>query len=327
MRKAKKFYYGGQAVIEGVMMMGPKGYAVSARRPDGSIATKIEPHHSVREKMKWMGWPIIRGFVNLCEMLVLGMSTITWSANQAGEDEEELNGGEMALAILIALVACVALFLVVPAWFGTMAYHYVGGFGRSLLEGIIRIAIFIIYLLIIRKMDDIMRVFRYHGAEHKTINAYEAGEVLTPERVAAYSTRHLRCGTSFVLMVMIMMIIIFTFIGQTESTWTRVLIKLACMPFVAGLTYEFTRWSARHCENKCVRILITPGLWLQALTTEEPELDMLAVAIRSLKAVIPGYFDEHPDEEPIIDYRIEEKKESEAAEEIFNVQNGAEELD
>ena len=302
----KPFFYGGQAVIEGVMMMGPEGYAVSVRRPDGSISTRKEKQHSVKEKFPFLKWPIIRGFVNLIEMLVLGMSTITWSANQSGEEEEELSAKEMALAIVIALVAVIGLFLVLPTWLGTWLRPQIGDFGRSLLEGVVRIVIFLIYLLLIRRMDDILRVFQYHGAEHKTINAYEAGEELTPENVANYSTRHLRCGTSFVLMVMIMMIIVFTFIGQTETVWARVLIKLVSMPFVAGLTYEFTRWSARHCQNRCVRVLITPGLWLQRLTTEEPDLDQLAVAIRSLKAVIPDYAANHPEEEEILDYREEE---------------------
>lgn len=302
----KPFFYGGQAVIEGVMMMGPNGYAVSVRRPDGSIVTRKEKQHSVKEKFPFLKWPVIRGFVNLIEMLVLGMSTITWSANQSGEEEEELSAKEMALAIVIALVAVIGLFLVLPTWLGTWLRPQIGDFGRSLLEGVVRIVIFLIYLLLIRRMDDILRVFQYHGAEHKTINAYEAGEELTPENVANYSTRHLRCGTSFVLMVMIMMIIVFTFIGQTETVWARVLIKLVSMPFVAGLTYEFTRWSARHCQNRCVRVLITPGLWLQRLTTEEPDLDQLAVAIRSLKAVIPDYAANHPEEEEILDYREEE---------------------
>ena len=302
----KPFFYGGQAVIEGVMMMGPNGYAVSVRRPDGSIATRKEKQHSVKEKFPFLKWPVIRGFVNLIEMLVLGMSTITWSANQSGEEEEELSAKEMALAIVIALVAVIGLFLVLPTWLGTWLRPQIGDFGRSLLEGVVRIVIFLIYLLLIRRMDDILRVFQYHGAEHKTINAYESGEELTPENVANYSTRHLRCGTSFVLMVMIMMIIVFTFIGQTETVWARVLIKLVSMPFVAGLTYEFTRWSARHCQNRCVRVLITPGLWLQRLTTEEPDLDQLAVAIRSLKAVIPDYAANHPEEEEILDYREEE---------------------
>ena len=309
----KPFFYGGQAVIEGVMMMGPNGYAVSVRRPGGSIATRKEKQHSVKEKFPFLKWPVIRGFVNLIEMLVLGMSTITWSANQSGEEEEELSAKEMALAIVIALVAVIGLFLVLPAWLGTWLRPQIGDFGRSLLEGVVRIVIFLIYLLLIRRMDDILRVFQYHGAEHKTINAYEAGEELTPENVANYSTRHLRCGTSFVLMVMIMMIIVFTFIGQTETVWARVLIKLVSMPFVAGLTYEFTRWSARHCQNRCVRVLITPGLWLQRLTTEEPDLDQLAVAIRSLKAVIPDYAENHPEEEAILDYREEEKRTADAA--------------
>lgn len=307
----KPFYYGGQAVIEGVMMMGPNGYAVSVRRPDGGISTKKEKQHSVKEKWGFLKWPVIRGFVNLVEMLILGMSTITWSANESGEEEEELNGKEMALAVIISLVAVIGLFLVLPAFVGTWLHSYIGDFGRSFVEGVIRIGVFLIYLVCIRRMDDILRVFQYHGAEHKTINAYEAGEELTPENAARYSTRHLRCGTSFVLMVMIVMIIVFTFVGQTETVWARVLIKLLCMPFIAGLTYEFTRWSAGHCDNPVVRILITPGLWLQALTTEEPDLDQLAVAIRSLKAVIPDYFEKHPEEEPIVDYR------EEAAEEEF----------
>lgn len=306
--KKKPFYYGGQAVIEGVMMMGPEHYAVSARCPDGSIATKIEDHHSVKDKFPFLKWPIIRGFVNLIEMLILGMSTITWAANQSGDEEEELSPKEMALAIGIALVAVVVLFMLVPVWIGTQAHAYVGDFGRSLIEGILRIIIFLIYVVAIRRMSDIMRVFQYHGAEHKTINAYEAGEELTPENVAKYSTRHLRCGTSFVLMVMIFMIIIFTFVGQTDSVWTRTLIKILCMPFVAGLTYEFNRFAAGHCENRCIRLFIQPGLWLQRLTTEEPDHSQIEVAIRSLKAVIPGYFEAHPEEEPIVDYREEEKQ-------------------
>ena len=167
----KPFFYGGQAVIEGVMMMGPNGYAVSVRRPDGSIVTRKEKQHSVKEKFPFLKWPVIRGFVNLIEMLVLGMSTITWSANQSGEEEEELSAKEMALAIVIALVAVIGLFLVLPTWLGTWLRPQIGDFGRSLLEGVVRIVIFLIYLLLIRRMDDILRVFQYHGAEHKTINA------------------------------------------------------------------------------------------------------------------------------------------------------------
>ena len=204
----KPFYYGGQAVIEGVMMMGPKGYAVSARRPDGTIVTRKEQHHSVKERLTFLKWPVIRGFVNLIEMLILGMSTITWSANQSAEEEEELSAKEMVFSVVIALVAVIGLFLVLPTWLGTGLHPFIGDFGRSLFEGVLRIAVFLIYLAAIRRLDDILRVFQYHGAEHKTINAYEAGAELTPEAVKSYSTRHLRCGTSFVLMVMIVMIIV-----------------------------------------------------------------------------------------------------------------------
>ncbi len=282
----KKYFYGGQAVIEGVMMMGPEQYAVAVRRPDGEIVVKKEPVDTIKNRFPILKWPIIRGFVNLIEMLVLGMKTITWSANQAGEEEEEMGMGAMVLAILLAAVVTIAIFLVLPVLVGTWLHPYIGDFGRSALEGVIRITAFILYLLAIRRMPDILRVFQYHGAEHKTIATFEHGDVLTPAAAKKYTTLHRRCGTSFVLMVMIVMIVLFTFVGQTESSWTRMLIKLVSMPLVAGITYEFTRWSARHCQYLLVRIVTAPGLWLQKLTTEEPDLGQLEVAITALKAAM-----------------------------------------
>lgn len=282
----KKYFYGGQAVIEGVMMMGPKEYAVAVRRPGGDIVVKKEPVDTIKNRFPILKWPIVRGFVNLIEMMVLGMKNITWSANQAGEEEEELGLGGMILAIAVALVAVVGVFLALPVFVGTWLHPYIGDFGRSALEGVIRIAAFVCYVIAIRRMPDILRVFQYHGAEHKTIATFEHGDVLTPEAAKKYSTLHRRCGTSFILMVMIIMIIIFTFVGQTESSWARIVIKLVSMPLVAGITYEFTRWAANHAQYRIVRMVTAPGLWLQKLTTEEPDLSQLEVAITSLKAVL-----------------------------------------
>ena len=307
----KPFYYGGQAVIEGVMMMGPKEYAVSVRKPDGSIITKKEPVDTIKNKFPILKWPIIRGFVNLIEMMVLGMKNITWSANQSGEEDEQLGFWGMFLSIALAVVIVVGLFIALPVFIGTWAHQTVGDFGRSFIEGILRIAGFVLYIVAIRRLEDIRRVFQYHGAEHKSIATWEHGDVLTPEAAKKYTTLHLRCGTSFMLMVMIVMIIVFTFVGQTEGSLGRIIIKLICLPFIAGITYEITRWSAGHCQYRIVRILMAPGLWLQKLTTSEPSLDQLEVALMSLKAVIPGYFDEHPDEKrPYFENETEEESDS-----------------
>ncbi|MEG1478647.1 MAG: DUF1385 domain-containing protein, partial [Clostridiales bacterium] len=289
----KPFYYGGQAVIEGVMMMGPKEYAVSVRKENGEIITKKEPVDTIKNKYPILKWPIIRGFVNLIEMMALGMKNITWSANQSGEEDEDLGFWGMFLAIAVAVVVVLAMFFAAPVMLGTWLHPYIGDFGRSLVEGIIRISIFILYIVLVRRMEDIRRVFQYHGAEHKSIAAWEHNDELTPEAAQKYTTLHMRCGTAFMLMVMIVMIVVFTFVGQTESSWARILIKLISMPFIAGLTYEVTRFAAGHCQYKAVRIFMAPGLWMQKLTTEEPDLSQLEVALTSLKAVIPNYYQDH----------------------------------
>lgn len=307
----KPFYYGGQAVIEGVMMMGPKEYAVSVRKENGEIVTKKEPVDTIKNKYPILKWPIIRGFVNLVEMMVLGMKNIAWSANQAGEEDEELGFWGMFLAIALALVVVIGLFIAAPVFLGTWLHPVIGDFGRSLVEGVIRIAAFILYIVLIRRMEDIRRVFQYHGAEHKSIAALEHGDELTPQAAAKYTTLHMRCGTAFMLMVMIVMIVVFTFVGQTETSWARILIKIISMPVIAGLTYEVTRFCAGHCQYKIVRALMAPGLWMQKLTTEEPDLGQLEVALTSLKAVIPNYYEEHPEELPAVSQEISGNKEIE----------------
>lgn len=287
-KKQKPVYYGGQAVIEGVMMKGPRQYAVVCRKPDGELVTMKKPVDTIKNKYPILKAPVVRGVVNFIEQFALGMKLISWSANQAGEEEEELGGGAMALSITIALVLVIAFFFVLPVWLGTIAHSYIGDFGRSLLEGIIRIALFVLYIVAIRRMQEIKRLFQYHGAEHKTINALESGEELTPANAARHSLIHYRCGTSFLLMTMIIMIIIFTFVGQTEHAWGRVVIKLCLAPLVAGITYEFIFWAAGHYRYRVVRILIAPGMWLQRLTTAEPNHEQLAVAIAALKDVLPS---------------------------------------
>lgn len=284
---AKPFQYGGQAVIEGVMMLGAGGSAIAVRKPSKEIVLKESTRVPLKERFPVLKWPIFRGCVSLFESLILGMQAITWSASQAGESEEEqLTSWELVVTAVIAVGIGIGVFIIVPVSAASFALPYVGQFGRSALEGIIRVVLFIGYVYAIGRMKDIQRVFAYHGAEHKTLAALEAGEELIPENARKYSRIHPRCGTSFILMVMILMIFIFTFVGQTGVVM-RVFIKILMMPLVAGLAYELIKFSGRHCDSRLVQALVAPGLWLQKLTTREPDDDQLEVAIAALKAVMP----------------------------------------
>ncbi|MDR2712460.1 MAG: DUF1385 domain-containing protein [Clostridiales bacterium] len=294
-KKEKKPSYGGQAVMEGVMMQGPQGKAIACRRADGKIVLKITSKPNLRQRYPWLKLPVLRGCVSFGESLVNGMQDLTWSASQAGESEEEsLGPKEIAIAVIIALVATVGLFVIFPVWLCTLFYNYMltiaspetAGFLRSLLEGLLRVSIFLGYILAIRRLPDITRLFAYHGAEHKSIACLEAGDELTPANARKYSKIHMRCGTSFLLMTMILMIVIFTFVGQT-SAWYRMLIKLAMMPVVAGLGFELYRLPLYFPKSLIVRILIAPGLWMQRLTTAEPDDEQLEVAIAAMTNV-PG---------------------------------------
>jgi uncharacterized protein YqhQ len=187
---------------------------------------------------------------------------------------------------LVAIGLGVGLFIIVPVFLAAFSLPYIGQFGRSALEGLIRMAIFLGYIIAISRMKDIQRIFAYHGAEHKTILTFEAGEELTPENAKKYSTIHPRCGTSFILMVMLLMIFVFTFVGRTD-VFLRILIKIAMMPVVAGLAYELIKFSSKHPNSRLVQVLVAPGLWLQRLTTREPDKEQLEVAITALKAVLP----------------------------------------
>ena len=279
--------YGGQAVIEGVMMQGNSGRATAVRLANGEIAIKTDLASNWRKKYPILKTPILRGFATLVESMTVGMATLNWSAMQAGEEEEQMSKAETVWAMVFALLLSIVLFVALPVFAVSFVTPYIDAFGRSLCEGLLRGALFIGYVLAIRRIPEVKRLFAYHGAEHKTISAYEAGEAMVPTNAVKYSTIHPRCGTSFILMAMIMMIVFFTFVGQTVWYW-RIAIKIACMPLVAGIAYEIYRLPVRFPNSGLVKILVAPGLWMQRLTTSEPDLGQLEVAMAALKAV-PDY--------------------------------------
>ena len=280
--------YGGQAVIEGVMMQGPEGNAVAVRTDDGTIKTKVTRRKPWRERNRILSLPIIRGCVTLVDSMVNSISILTWSAAQVGEAEDEkLTKKDIAFALIFAALFSIGLFIVIPVFAASFSVDKVGSFGRSFLEGILRIGIFLGYVIIVGQMSDMKRLFGYHGAEHKTIAAYEAGVELTPENAKKYSRIHPRCGTSFIFMTMILMILVFSVVGQTTPV-KRIFIKILCMPLVAGISFEVFRLPLKYPNSIIVKALVAPGLWTQRLTTKEPTLDQLEVAIAALTSV-PGF--------------------------------------
>lgn len=294
MSTCKPFSYGGQALIEGVMMRGRETYAMAVRKPDGEIIVEKKPVPHWLTKWKITRLPFIRGFFNLMDSMVLGFSAISFSALQSGETEDEkMSSWQMAVTMIIAMLLGSLLFIVIPVYAASFTLPYLqkqygdgfAQFGRSITEGLLRVIFFVTYIWAIGQMQEIKRVFSYHGAEHQTINALEAGKELVPEEVEKFSTIHPRCGTSFIIIVMIIMIIIFTFVGKT-SIGMRMLIKFFMMPIVAGISYELLKLSAKYNHFWLVRVLIAPGLWVQKLTTRKPDRGMLEVAIAALKAVM-----------------------------------------
>jgi len=276
---------GGQAVIEGVMMRGPKTTAVAVRK-NGEIIVKTQENHSLQEKYKFLKLPILRGIVTLVETLVLGIQVLSYSASVAGlDDEEELSSKDIAIAMISAFGFAILLFVVLP----TLAVKFISGnlqdpLLMSLAEGLVRIVIFVSYVAAISTMKDIRRVFEYHGAEHKAVHCLEHNEKLTPENAKKYTTIHPRCGTSFMMIVMVVSILLFSFIGW-PGLLQRILSRIILLPVVAGVSYEFIRL-AGESDSIFVKILNTPGMWLQRLTTREPDESQLEVAIAALKSVL-----------------------------------------
>lgn len=281
------FQYGGQAVIEGVMMRGPDSRAVAVRKPDQSIVIDEKTVGSITKKVPFLKWPLIRGVIVLFESLIMGIEALSFSASQAIDDEEEqLTAKEMIITIILSLGLAILLFAVLP----TAAAHLLiifapGTLIQNIIEGVFRIAVFLIYVLAISRLEDIKRVFQYHGAEHKVINAYEAGDELVVDRVQRYSTLHPRCGTSFLLIVMVISILIFSLLGK-QVLWWRILSRVLLLPVVAGISYEFLKLSGKYAAAPLCRFLIAPGMWLQKLTTNPPDDGQVEVAISALVAVL-----------------------------------------
>ena len=280
--------YGGQAVIEGVMMRGAKSVAIAMRAPDNEIVLHTEPLSKIYQS-KMVKIPFLRGLVVLWDALGLGTRALTISANmQTEEEEEELEGWALYLTLGLSLSIAVGLFFMAPA----TASHFIEGWLNitspwlgNLFEGIIRLLILIGYMMAIGRMPEIKRVFGYHGAEHKTINAFEAGAELVPETVATYPIEHPRCGTAFLLTVVLFSIVFFTLLGPMPSIWVRLGLRLLLLPVLSSLAYEYIRWTANHLDSPLIQWMIKPNLALQRLTTVDPDLKMLEVAIASFNAM------------------------------------------
>lgn len=279
--------YGGQAVIEGVMMRSPLKYAIAVRRPDKEIILKIGKLKSLSNKLKFLKWPIFRGIVNLVESLILGLKALTYSAEQATGEEEKINSVEMFFTIVIAFGLFIVFFIALPTAMARYLDRYLSNvIVYNLFEGLLRISIFIAYLFFISKIKDIRRVFEYHGAEHKVIYTYEAGEELNVDNVKKHSTLHPRCGTSFIFIVLIMSILVFSLLGK-QTLLLRIAYRIAIIPIIAGLSYEILKLSAKNMNKTLVRWAVMPGLWFQRLTTNEPDDAQIEVAIKALKGVLP----------------------------------------
>jgi uncharacterized protein YqhQ len=277
--------YGGQAVIEGVLMRGKTSVAMATRAPDESITIHQEKLTGIYTS-NLSKIPFLRGLIVLWDSLGLGMRYLTLSANvQTGEDEK-LEGPVLYLTLTISIVIAVGVFFLLPALISGLIARYtaLSPWVVNLFEGIFRLVLLIVYLWAIGKMPDINRVFMYHGAEHKTINAFEAGEELTPVKVQEYTREHTRCGTSFILTLVLLSIVIFSLLGPLSLGW-RLLSRLLMIPVLAGISYEYIRWMSNHIESPLVRAMIKPNLALQKLTTREPSLEMLEVAIRAFETM------------------------------------------
>src|SRR6478735_2646915 len=285
---------GGQAVLEGVMMRGPSNWAVAVRKPDGDIAQVCRPVRSAMARHRVFRLPVIRGIIALGESLAIGFRALAVSAHYAvqeeGDDEDgdaqaELSKGQLFFAFAVAIVFVILVFKVGPALFVDQVVPVRNGTYFVIIEGLVRVSFFILYLLLISLLPDLKRVFQYHAAEHKAINAYEAGAELEPERVQKFSLIHPRCGTAFLLWVMVIAIFVFAFLGRPVWYWL-IVSRILLLPVIAGLAYEMIRFAGKHADNKGVMTLLAPGLWLQRLTTREPSLDQLEVSIRALREVL-----------------------------------------
>lgn len=311
-KKNHKTSVGGQALIEGIMMQGPKGVATAVRKSDGSISTEYHDVKHARDKLKFLGWPIIRGVVAFVESMILGYKLLMYSAEESGMEDlddvemskfekwlndkfgEKLMDFIMGVATVLGFALAFVIFFYLPVFIFNrlnFAFHDVLTPWQGTIEGVIKIFIFIIYMLLVSRMKDIKRLFMYHGAEHKSISCYESGMELTVENVKQCSRFHPRCGTSFMFVMLILSIVVitlFSLVVPDELKHNRIiwmLIKLPLVPLIMGIGYEFIKYAGKH-DNALVKILSAPGLWMQRITTKEPDDDIIEVGIASIKAVI-----------------------------------------
>ncbi|MBQ2231731.1 MAG: DUF1385 domain-containing protein [Oscillospiraceae bacterium] len=300
---AFKTSIGGQALMEGILMRGPEKEAIVVRKPDGTLEEKVESVTSPKDKFAPFGWPIIRGSVNFVDTMIKGVKALTYSASFLPEEEdaepdkvdkwiekhftaEKAQKIIIGVSVVIGLVVSVGLFILLPTILAGLFYNAVESrILRNLIEGVIRIVIFLLYMILASKMKEIKRVWMYHGAEHKTIFCYEAGLPLTVENAKIQPRLHPRCGTSFMIIVMVVSILVFSVVN-VESVWLRMALRLALLPVTVGISYELIKYAGRH-DNWFTRIISAPGKALQLITTKEPDDDMLEVAIRSLELVKP----------------------------------------
>lgn len=303
----EKINIGGQAVIEGVMMRAPRSLAIAVRRPSGEIVVRKEEVVPLSERFPVVKLPVVRGSVALFASLIIGIKALNFSANEAmveeeeGEKEggkkEELSSWAMAGTMAVAFGFGILLFFILPLYLTKLLVPIIGNSNIvfNLVDGVIRVAVFLIYIWSISRMKDIQRVFQYHGAEHKSIFAFEAGEELTVDNVRKYSCLHPRCGTSFLLIVMLVSIGIFSLIPKLWPFYLKAGSRILLLPLIAGVSYEILKWSAKNDHSRLVKMVIAPGLALQRLTTREPDDSQLEVAIRSMEealAVNAGYKDD-----------------------------------
>jgi uncharacterized protein YqhQ len=287
----EKINIGGQAVIEGVMMRAPRSLAIAVRRPSGEIVVKRDLVVPLGERYPVVKLPIVRGAVGLFSSLVTGIKALNFSANEAlaeGEEKEELSSLAMGGTMAVAFGGGILLFFVLPLYLTKLLIPVIGtsNLAFNLVDGVIRVAVFLLYIWSISRMEDIQRVFQYHGAEHKSIFAFEAGKELTVENVRGYSCLHPRCGTSFLLIVMLVSIVVFSCIPKAWPFYFKAGSRVFLLPLIAGISYEFLKWSAKNDQSPLVRMIIAPGLALQRLTTREPDDAQLEVAIRSLEEAL-----------------------------------------
>ena len=298
----EKMYYGGQAVIEGVMMRGRKSYATAVRTPSGEISVDKKENHSILGKYKLFRFPIFRGMAAFLDSLVIGTKILMDSAVMAGEEETEeapskfeqklmdkfgdkLTDYMMYFSVAVSMVVALGLFFILPVWLGSFFGKFVEKtYLLGVIEGLIRIVIFLGYIFLISRTKEIKRVFQYHGAEHKTINCYESGDALTPENVKKHTRLHKRCGTSFLLFVMVVSMVVFVFV-RTDNIGLRMLSRVLLVPFISGISYEIIKWAGRS-DSTFVKIVSAPGLALQLLTTAEPDDEHIECAIAALVTVL-----------------------------------------